>query len=204
MASCSTDHHCRGWCSDAAWGPGSPWWYQALGKRQTPHCRNHSSTDHLKIQVNVIRWMNNSHKGIDSWQHTCPFLFLPKARATARKGIWSMTVLRLTGPLWVSLGLFHTTRFTPDFFITLQGTQAQTSIKESLYFLFLPVMTAWLIVFTRQVCVCWKSHGLKATPSAYKVQTCKQTEGEKGESLPWCDATRAQPAAQKNRGFCWY
>lgn len=32
-----------------------------------------------------------------------------------------MTVLLLTGPLWVSLGLFHTTRFTPDFFITLQS-----------------------------------------------------------------------------------
>lgn len=44
---------------------------------------------------------------------------LPRARATAKNGIWSMTVLRRTGPLWLSLGLFQTTRFTPDFLITL-------------------------------------------------------------------------------------
>lgn len=46
--------------------------------------------------------------------------FLPSARATAKNGIWSITVLRRTGPLWLSLGLFQTTRFTPDFLITLQ------------------------------------------------------------------------------------
>lgn len=45
---------------------------------------------------------------------------LPRARATAKNGIWSMTVLLLTGPLWVSLGLFHTTLLTPDFLMTLE------------------------------------------------------------------------------------
>ena len=53
---------------------------------------------------------------------------LPRALATARNGIWSITVLLRTGPLWVSLGLFHTTRFTPDFLITLwkEGARART------------------------------------------------------------------------------
>ena len=37
----------------------------------------------------------------------------PKERATARKGILSICVLRLTGPLWLTLGLLHTTRCTP-------------------------------------------------------------------------------------------
>lgn len=45
---------------------------------------------------------------------------LPRALATARKGIWSITVLRRTGPLWVSRGLFQTTRFTPDLLMTLR------------------------------------------------------------------------------------
>lgn len=45
---------------------------------------------------------------------------LPSALATARKGIWSMTVLRRTGPLWVRRGLFQTTRFTPDLLMTLK------------------------------------------------------------------------------------
>lgn len=51
---------------------------------------------------------------------------LPSALATARNGIWSMGVLLLTGPLCVRLGLFHTTRFTPDFFTTL-GIQANST-----------------------------------------------------------------------------
>lgn len=48
---------------------------------------------------------------------------LPSALATARNGIWSMTVLRRTGPLWVRRGLFQTTRFTPDLLITLKPSK---------------------------------------------------------------------------------
>lgn len=62
-------------------------------------------------------------------------MLLPKARATAKNGIWSITVLRRTGPLWLSLGLFHTTRFTPDFLITLfiQRGERSCHLEESDY-----------------------------------------------------------------------
>lgn len=42
----------------------------------------------------------------------------PSDRATARKGISSMCVDLLTGPLCPIFGLFHTTRGTPDLLIT--------------------------------------------------------------------------------------
>lgn len=54
----------------------------------------------------------------------------PSALATARKGIWSMTVLRRTGPLWVRRGLFHTTRFTPDLLMTLKITRKEQGLYK--------------------------------------------------------------------------
>lgn len=68
------------------------------------------------------------------WDYS-KLMLLPKARATAKNGIWSITVLRRTGPLWLSLGLFHTTRFTPDFLITLfiQRGERSCHLEESDY-----------------------------------------------------------------------
>lgn len=50
---------------------------------------------------------------------TIDYVYLPRERATARKGISSIGVDRRTGPWWPSLGRFQTTRGTPDLFTTL-------------------------------------------------------------------------------------
>lgn len=43
-----------------------------------------------------------------------------------------MTVLRRTGPLWLNLGLFQTTRFTPDFLITLWAERQIEGMLKSI------------------------------------------------------------------------
>ena len=46
--------------------------------------------------------------------HSMFYNIIPRDLATARNGILSICVLRRIGPLWSFLGLFHTTRCTPD------------------------------------------------------------------------------------------
>ena len=98
------------------------------------------SKSHVLVKEGIVQfwWLVGSGVSLPTDRHD-----LPRALATARNGIWSMTVLRRTGPLWVRRGLFHTTRFTPDLLITLKPSERDRGLKGM-------EMKAWKLVSMTQ------------------------------------------------------